>query len=421
MFAARKLIFNASTLMSGTAVAQLITFLFSFVLTRLYDSAEFGRYSIFLGCGAVLVPLATGSFEKVILMAKSEEDARGAQYLASLISLTVAATISLSGILLWALGTSLPFSLSVTEIALLLPIFALSFSAGHIFNYYSLRQFQMKRIAVFKASQSLVAGVVQALLSGWKVISGLIIGYIAGLFLLAGACYWYIFRRAGPHPSMRSLRGTARRYIRYPRYVMPNEVVDNFSNQAPLFLVGAFGSLGLAGHYSLAMMLLSAPAALIGSAVGQAFLQYISREQDDLIALLRAMMLVWTGMALLGIIPFALVFFFGEWIFSLAFGRHWATAGMIAGFLSPLLLVRFISSCTSGIYLKLDMQRTQWYFVLAAALYRIGSYALLIAGFDIYLCIMIHSAVEILGIIAYNALALHRLKRGMNGGGHAFI
>lgn len=411
MLAGRKFVFSASTLALGTAAAQFVTFAFSFILTRLYDSAEYGHYSIVVGCAAVLGALATGSYEKLILLARTEGDARRARYLVALLSVGVAGLVWLSGLAVWLLEIPLPSSLKLTDLLLLLPIFVLGLSASNIFVYSSLRHGRMSRIAVFKAGQSLVMGASQAVLSAFKALPGMTLGHLIGLGLVfAGACRWYLLPKGERRPTRLSLIATARRNMHYPRYVMPNEVVDTFSNQVPLFLIGTVLALGAAGHYSLAMMMLSAPAALVGQAVGQAFLQYISREQDDPRVLRKAMILVWLGMATLGLAPFTVILFFGEWIFSLAFGRPWAEAGAVAGLLAPLLLVRFISSPTSGIYLRLKMQREQWYFCVAAAAYRLGAYSLLLLGLDLHDCILIHTALEILGIVAYNWIAMRRLK-----------
>lgn len=407
----KRFISGVSILMLGTAAAQLITFLLSFVLTRLYDSAEYGHYSIFIGCGSVLAALSTGSFEKLIVLVPNAREARRARYLVMLTAISVALFAGLLGIVMLQFE-GLSFLPLATADIFLLPIFAILFAIGQIFVYQSLQEAQMARIAVVKVGQSLVTGVFQVALSGLKAVSGLALGYIAGLVLVAGACIWYTFKNDTFLPSVRVLLVTARRHHRYPRYVMPNEVVDILSNQAPLFLIGMFLSLGMAGYYSLAMVMLSAPATLVGKAVGQSFFQYIGRQRGDPAQLRRPMILVWLTMGLLGIVPFVAVFFFGDWIFALAFGERWTEAGVIAGLLAPMLLVRFASSPTSGIYLKLQMQRQQWYFVVAAACYRVAAYALLIIEVDLRFCILVHVAAEIVSIFAYNAFALRKLKSG---------
>lgn len=409
MLGISKFISSASTLIFGTIAAQLLTFLFSFALTRLYAASEYGHFSFFMACGTVLAALGTGSYEKVILLSRSDREAQAARYIVVLISMSVAAVVLILGFVLANFNVFEATELKPLDF-ILLPVFIVSFAAGHIFTYSNLREGEMTRIATFKAVQSLVTGTMQVLLAGLKILPGLVVGYICGLLLIAVACIVYVRRGGGGSTPHRVLLAAAKRNSYYPRYIMPNEVVDTFSNQAPVLLIGTFLSLGATGYYSLALMMLSAPAALVGQAVSQTFLQYVSRQQDDPVAIRRTMIYVWTAMGALGFIPFGLIALFGENIFTFAFGDKWSEAGTIAALLAPFWLVRFSSSPTSSIYLKLNMQRAQWYFVLMAACYRVAAYLPLIGRVDLRYCIMLHATAEVLNIIFYNKLALSRLK-----------
>lgn len=409
MFRRSKFVSSASTLIIGTVAAQLVTFLFSFILTRLYTASEYGHFSFFMACGTVLVALGTGSYEKVILLSKSNREAQAARYIVAFISISVAIIILVLGLLLASFGIFNATTLKPLDF-ILLPAFVVFFAGSHIFNYSNLREGRMTRIAIFKAAQSLVSGGMQALLSSLKIFPGLVVGYICGLLLLTVASTLSVMRAGRGCVSFRVLFVTARRNYRYPRYIMPNEIVDTFSNQAPVLLISAFLSLSATGYYSLALMTLSAPAALVGQAVSQTFLQYVSRQQDDPAAIRRAMIYIWMVMAALGLLPFGLITLFGEHIFIFAFGTKWAEAGAIAALFAPFWLVRFSSSPTSSIYLKLNMQRAQWYFVLVAACCRVAAYLPLMAGVDLSYCIGFHAVGDVLNIIFYNKLALSRLK-----------
>jgi O-antigen/teichoic acid export membrane protein len=157
-------------------------------------------------------------------------------------------------------------------------------------------------------------------------------------------------------------------------------------------------------------MILSAPTAVVGQAVGQSFLQYLGKHGDDTEAVRRYMYRIWFALASIGLLPFSAILFHGQPIFGIAFGTSWLEAGNIAQSLAVLLFVRFISSPTSTIYLKLNMQREQWRFCIAAAIYRTASYALGIFGYELATMIVVHVASEIIAIFLYNLTALKRLK-----------
>jgi O-antigen/teichoic acid export membrane protein len=404
------------TLMSGTLLAQAITFGVSFALTRLYDPSAFGRYSIFRGLAGILGAASTGALDSVIVLARSDAEARRVGSVAILISIATALLISLTGmglcltgLLAGGLAASLPFGL--LELALLLPMFIASYGLAQVFTYSNLRADRMKTIAGFKVAQSFSMGGLQVVASTVHALPGLIVGNVAGWLILGGAGLRSHFAKPGVQFDLRirNMASVIRRHWRFPRYVMPNQLIDNLSNQIPIFLIGIFLSMSTAGHYGLAIMMLSAPSALLGQAVGQVFLQHLGRHVGDPKSLARAMGRVWLGMALIGAIPFATIAVLGPKIFGFAFGTEWAEAGVVASGLSALLFIRFASSPTSTMYLKLGMQREQWWFTLAAAVYRPAAYGLGAFGVGLETQILVHVTAEILAIAAYNALALERL------------
>lgn len=407
----RTFLVSVSTLMSGTVAAQAITFATSFALTRLYAPAEFGHYSIFIGYAGVLAAASTGAMDRIVLLARCDREARQAATAALVLSAAAATIVAIAGVVLELTGLIRWLPLTLSDLALFVPMFMVSYAGAQVFIYSGLRHDHVRRLAAFKVAQSTTMSIIQMLASQVKSIPGLIIGNIAGwvILLVAGIRWRQSLGQLSRDLRPRTLKAILRRYWRYPRYVMPNEVIDNLSNQTPLFLIGTFLSLAAAGHYGVALMLLSAPAAVLGQAVGQVFLQYLNRHGDDPHAVRSMMFRIWGGMALVGIVPFGAILVFGPTIFGFAFGRSWVEAGQVAQYLAPLIYVRFISSPTSTIYLKLNLQREQWWFCVAAAGYRTAAYATVAFGAGIGTMITIHVMIEIVAIAAYNLVALRRL------------
>lgn len=397
--------------MSGTVAAQIITFALSFVLARIYDPGDFGRYAIFVGCAGVLAAASTGAFDRVILLAGSSEEARKAATLTLAASGVCAFLFMVMGILITSSGGRIALPLPAIDVIAFIPAFVIFYSAAQVFVYSSLREDRVRSLALFKVLQSAAMGLIQAAMASLALFSGLILGNVAGWLLLGSAgIYWRLKRgQLREDLAIGSLALVAKQNWRYPRYIMPNEVLDNLSNQIPLMLIGSFISLSTAGHYSIAIMMLSAPAAVVGQAVGQSFLQYLANHSDEKQAIRRAMYQIWLGMAAVGFIPFAVVLAFGPQIFGFAFGANWTEAGIVAQALSVLLFVRFVSSPTSTIYLKLGLQKEQWWFCVAAACYRTAAYSLVAFDFDLLSIIYIHVICEAIAIVMYNLLALHRL------------
>ena len=75
------------TLLSGTALAQLILFAASPVLSRVYEPAAFGQYALLsLGLSLVTV-LASGKYEIGVLLPEADEEAFALVVLALLLML----------------------------------------------------------------------------------------------------------------------------------------------------------------------------------------------------------------------------------------------------------------------------------------------------------------------------------------------
>lgn len=412
-----KFLSQTMTLTSGTVLAQAITFLLSFLLTQLYLPEQYGHYSVFVGLTAAIAGASTGALESVLLITNSDRDARRIGSVIFILCCSTAITFVILSIFCIALlhlfhGSVSALPLEPIELLVFAPLFIVFWGLGQIFIYFNLRHERMRLLASMKIAQTACMGAVQVLVSTWRDVSGLIIGHLAGLFLLAmGGAHGHFSKESLRRDfRVRNVKSVLTRHSGFPKYVMRSQLIDNFSNQLPLLLIGTLLSLAAAGHYSLALMMLSAPAAVLGQAVGQVFLQNIGRDQENGRALARSMYGVWSVLALVGIVPFGVIAVLGPEIFEFAFGTDWREAGVIAQLLTPLMFVRFISSPTSSIYLKLKMTREQFWFVMAAVCYRAASYSMGLFSDRIEIMIIAHVILEITGIFAYNILALRKLN-----------
>ncbi len=403
----------AASLASGTIIAQAIAFAFTFALARLYDEAAFGRFTVFLSCLLILGVISTGSYDKAVMFTRSPRRMAALVTLVWTLALAVAACTVLSGVLFLALGWPSPFGLARFEHAVLLPLACLLFAGSQLSVYICLKANRLTRLAGFKVAQSTVAGSSQCAMAWGPQGIGLALGQVAGLFVMAlpamvvlGDALVGVSRRAW----MRAV-ASARRFSRYPKFVCPSELLDALANQAPLLAIGSVFSLAALGAYGFAQRILAAPAALVGQAVGQVFLQHIGRREVDHPAIKRLMARVWLGMAGLGVVPFAALFLFGEPLFEAVFGAQWRSAGEIAAASAPLLFLRFVSSPTSTIYYRLELQSRQLALVIAALIVRTAPVFTHFLGADLIEVIYLQTAGEMMVIGTYNVIAWRRLGR----------
>jgi O-antigen/teichoic acid export membrane protein len=402
---------GAASLASGTVVAQAIAFAFTFALARLYDASAFGHFVVFMSCLGVIGVLSTGSYDKAVIFSKSPRRLMALVTLVWAMASSAAMCVALSGLLFLALGWVPPFGLTRFEHTVALPVSCLLFAGAQLSVYVCLKANHLTRLAGLKVTQSTVTGGVQCGLALVSQGTGLVLGQIAGSLVMALPALAVVRNGIAGLSRCAWLRvsASARRFGRYPKFVCPSELLDALSNQAPLLAIGSVFSLEVLGAYGFAQRILAAPSALVGQAVGQMFLQHIGRRDMDHSAIKRLMTHVWLAMGGLGVLPFAALFVFGAPLFEFVFGAQWRGAGEIAAASAPLLFVRFVSSPTSTIYYRLELQSWQLALVVIALFVRTAPVFTHFLGADIIEVIYLQTAGELMVVGIYNVIAWRRL------------
>ncbi len=404
---------NSLILTAGTIVSQFVGFAFSIALARVYDGAEFGLFTVFLSIVSLAAIISVASYDKAIMFTNSNRQAMSLSALIILITLSISIFSTVSFLLLdFIFNIRLTSEIINSEFLILVFFGTILSSVSQIFLFYSLKRGRLGLMAGTKVGQSVATGASQFGFSYILNSVGLIAGYLAGLvintFVLLS-----ILRKDGfgrRDFNRRRLAATAHRFKAYPRYTLPNELIDTAATQLQLLLISAFFSIGILGQFAFGQRILSAPAAVVGQAIGQAFFHAIRHKETDGRTIRSIMFRTWASLFAIGLAPFTVLMLYGTEIFAFIFGGGWSEAGTMAAYCSPLLFARFVSSPTSSIYLHLKMQKAHLMFVVAAFAYRTGSVLLYFIGFDIYQVIIAHSIIEIIFIIFYNVIPVKRMS-----------
>jgi O-antigen/teichoic acid export membrane protein len=341
---------SVALLASATAAGQLLTLLFTPLLTRLYSPTEFGLLAVFNALFAIIVVASSFRYEMAIPLPKTDADAR----VLVAISLAANAIIAAAFLLLCLLfGNHIAYWLGAPQIERYLPLVSLVLLGGGSFKvltYWSVRKATFKNFAKAKISQAIANISIQifAGIAGFGVL-GLIIGqffgYTAGTIKLLKSVEFtkeqFDFRYLAPRA-----RALAKFHARFPLYDTPGAIINVFSTQLPNIVLAMLFGPGIAGFYMLADRVLSTPAALLSQAIGQVLFSRSGNDSNrsnlkDIAATVAFQLTVLT-------IPAVLVIYFGgEVLFSLIFGKTWHDAGTYACWLSvgmgPLFIYGSIS------------------------------------------------------------------------------
>ena len=337
---------DVATLMTGTALGQLLVLAVSPLLTRLFTPAAFGAFGVYLSLAAILCALSTLRFDQAIMLPKEADEAA---------PLFWAALLSAGGISMATLAAGLLFFrgiLSLLKIEALsgwilaLPFSIFFYGAFQALVSWSTRRKQFVRQSVSQVARSLAIITVQvvagALRSG---PGGLVGGAVAGDAAAASLLAWQVQREDGAilrrALDWRKIKAAAREYRDFPLFSSPQNFLNAISQNIPLLLLANYFGPAVAGFYVLAVRGIQVPMNFFLTSLRQVFFQKASElynQGGDAWGLFRSMTL---RLGKLVALPSLAVFLFGPRLFAFALGGRWLTAGVYARWLVPWLALMF--------------------------------------------------------------------------------
>lgn len=334
---------NVFAVASGTAMAQVVVFAFSPLITRIYSPEVFGLQGIFLSLVSILSPLIALRYPMAIITAKTENEAL------RLARLSVLIAISIAG-LLWTIllfgGQSLQTLIGaggLGSLIMFLPLALICVAFQDVTDFQAARQKAFRLVGGVSVLQAFITNLA-------RVLGGLVSPVAAVLVVittLAPAVYAAMLRigsRELRSNATNLTRGQARvllkRHRDFPVYRMPTDMLNAASQAVPVILLAALFSPAAAGLYVLTRSVLNLPSNIIGSAVGNvlyARFAELSRADEPILPLaLRS-----TG-ALLALAPIIIGFaWFAPQVFAFVFGEEWREAGYYAQWMSLWLGISF--------------------------------------------------------------------------------
>ena len=350
---------RAAILLSGALVAQVVPIAASPILTRLYSAAEYGLLAIFGSLTAIIVAVASGRYHMAITLPQEDEEAVKITTLAIAVAVGLCATLLLAAVV-WYLCLPVPNAVAALGAWLILvPVAALLGSIYDSLSYLSLRLDELRSIARAGGGKAIAGAAVQIGLGfmglgSAGILTGNLVSLLAGNMTLARRYLSMTDSRKTPWSELRRLAGQYRDFAKFDVWANLANVVS--ANILVLGMTGLFGPTTV-GHYALAFRLLTLPAMIVGSTVGQVYLREISLRVRNPVAARRAFDKTLARLAAISLPPFiALAFVAGD-LFAFVFGAEWREAGSLAAAMIPLVWVRFLVSPLSTTFLVYERQR----------------------------------------------------------------
>ena len=405
---------NVAVLSIGTAIAQAIGILVTPILTRIFTPADYGLVALFGAVTGICATVITLRYEIRVLLPETDGEAKNIVILVGLLALAMGGgLIAISIVMPEALRQWM--GLSQLGIWLTVAVAASIATAiiGVISNWFN-RRAEFRKMATLRIVQALI-GAACGLITGFLAAkNGLLYAQVVAL-LLGLMLFLYFGYQSGIHRvSPLALVAVAKMHRRAPIYLLPTALLDVFTVQLPFILITLWFSSEATGQYRMAYALLAVPGALVGGAIAQVFYQRFSAVWPDADAAKTLLVKTWKTLALFGLVPLIIFMLFGEKIFSIALGQSWGEAGLMAAVLAPVVFASLIHSPTSTTFIVMGLEDRILYFGLAVLLYRPLS---LYVGFrldNIYIGLGLFVVLEIVQMLIFQYVALHKLNEHIN-------
>lgn len=361
---------NILVLLSGTTIAQALPIVLMPVLTRLYTPAEFGVLAIFVAITTILGAIANARYELALTLPETDDEAITVAALGLAIATGFSLVLLIPFVLFNGAVTALFDNTAISTWLYFVPLVVWLIGLFNVFNFLNTRLKKYKDIAISHVYRSVAMVSVQLILGFLKAGSlGLVTGQIfAQIAVVLRVGYTLpvkpILRRIA---SLTALKAAAARFRRFFIFMLPATLMNSISNNfISLYLPIAF-SMSTLGFYSLAQRALGAPSALIGSSIGQVYMQEASAEKISTGIVRVSFIKALRKLFIISLIIFVPLFFTVEFIFYFVFGEEWRVAGVYAKILLPYFAINFIVSSLS--VTDSVMEKQYWYTIFNSVMF----------------------------------------------------
>lgn len=336
----RKKTFFRNVLMvaTGTAAAQLLVFVASPFITRLYGPEAFGLLGTFTAIIGIVGPIAALSYPIAIVLPKQNSEAISISKLAFFLTLFTS-LISLILVVLFDKQIDRILEQNNFNYTYLIPLVIFFAGIVQIAEQWLIRTRRFKVSAKATFFQSLYnqtgklgLGLLHPFASSLIFVQSftgltkiLIIFFLSRNIFEKNILYNIIFKE-----KSLSMKKVAKKYSDFPVFRAPEVCLNAASQSLPIILLSSLFGPSAAGFYTICRTVLALPTQLIGKSVSDVLYPRIAQAANKGENVNKLLIKATWGLVFIGLLPFGLIILFGPWLFSFIFGEEWVTAGEYA-------------------------------------------------------------------------------------------
>ncbi|UHG99697.1 oligosaccharide flippase family protein [Pseudomonas sp. 7-41] len=337
---------SIASVLTGSAIAQIIPILGALVIARLYSPGEFGVFASWLGGVVFLGVLVTGRFETALAIEQDGEPRGHAAYAVLVTSLMVAFGLMFAILVLSYAFPAITQSISTTLLLCAVPT-ALTIGVLQTWQSWAAAEGNYGQLSRMRICSASAITLLQIGL-GWIQPSAttLGVGYFLGGLIACGIAMKLIPLRVPGQDAtkVKKIKEFWSRQRRFPQFSLPADAINSAAAQLPIIIVAHRYGAEVAGLLAMTLRILGAPLGLLGKSVLDVFKRHAAShyrqygECSDMY--IRTLKVLSVG----SLIFVVAMLFLSESLFVVFFGEKWRFSGTIATWMLPYFALAFIAS-----------------------------------------------------------------------------
>ena len=357
---------NIMLMISGGAAGSLFSLAIAPIISRLYDPADFGVAALFLSIAALIGNLAPLTYERAIVISKTQDEANSLLNAALFCMLTVLICATLI-LVTNSMHSFLPYQDKLGAWLYLVPVMALIVGSGVILEMWTVRYKHFRNLAMANMVDPISLGSTRLALgyflgsAVWPLISGLFIGALFKIGILASLSLSTL-KTAFRSFNARSLKKTLREYKDFPIFNAPASFINRLASELPMLIFGALYAPEIVGFYAIAIRLLQAPVTVCSNTARKVYHQRLAEQKNNGKRLTKSYIQFLAFCFVVGLVPFGALYLFGEEFITLLLGEKWRTAGVYSEILIPWLFSLWLT-IPSSVVVEVLRKQNIWLYV----------------------------------------------------------
>lgn len=370
---------NFIKILGAASFAQLIPFIITPLLSRIYSKEDFGLFGIVYSFSAILMFLGSFRLENALIIDRDKNPTEIFKFIKKITVVTCTVFLVLILVSKDYLAEILDVRTSMAFVMYLVPIIVFINLSYELLIALFNRGKNFNNIAKAKMFQSTMTGFFQLGFGlGGLTSLGLIISPVISKFstILNFKNIKYLFVR----PVFKEEEYLfLKKYKSFPLFDVPTNLINTVSQQLPIFYFSNFFSLSVSGSYFMTQRILQVPVSLISHSILEVFKERLSSVVKSPLLKKKVFMDMFYMILFGAAIPFVFGFIFIEDLLVFILGESWSEAALFAKILCPSVYLKFLSYPLSYLILIENKQQVNliiniaFFIILAMGLYSIQS------------------------------------------------